>query len=192
MARPKQFNPEVAVEEAMRVFWDKGYARTTPQDLVDALGIGKGSLYNTFGSKRQLFDLALQRYQRYQRETIGAIVDRPGPAKDRLRAAFDYLVRTNLDGTWPRGCLAVNTATELSVGDAPAAEQVARSFDRTESAIRALLVEGRATGELSPDLDPDQCASMLLAVTMGIQVAARMGEDRARLDRIVDGALASL
>ena len=191
MSRPKEFDPEVAVEAAMRAFWQKGYAQTTPQDLVEALGIGKGSLYNAFGSKRGLFDLALRRYQRYQEETIGAIVDQPGPVKDRLRAAFVYLVRTNVDGTWPRGCLAVNTATELGA-DGEAAAAVARSFDRTESAIRALLVEGRATGEIGPQVDPDRTASMLLAVTMGIQVAARASDDPGRLDRMVDGALAAL
>ena len=189
MGRPKSFDPEIAVEQAMRVFWIQGYGATTPQDLVDALQIGKGSLYNAFGSKRELFDRALQRYRRYQDDAIAYQLDRPGPVKDRLRAGLTFLVETNFAGVVPRGCLAVNTAAELGGQDEAATEQVRRSFDRTESAFRAVLEEGRRSGELDADLDPDATASLLLAATVGMQVIARTAGGPERLRRVVDAAL---
>ena len=79
MARPKEFDPEVAVDRAMDLFWRKGYGATSPNDLVAELGIGKGSLYAAFGSKRALFDLALDRYRERQGDTLTEIIDRPGP-----------------------------------------------------------------------------------------------------------------
>ncbi len=112
MGRPKQFDPEAAVEQAMQVFWRQGYAATTPQDLVDALGIGKGSLYHAFGSKHALFELALRRYRDSQAVAVIELLDGEGPVKDRLRAALRMLVEMDLTDPDRRGCMAVN----LSLG----------------------------------------------------------------------------
>lgn len=192
MGRPKQFDPDVAVEQAMQVFWAKGYAGTTPQDLVDALGIGKGSLYNAFGSKRELFDRALQRYRQYQAEAIAEQLERPGPVKERLAAGLRFLVESNLHDEQPRGCLAVNTATELAGVDAGATEQVRRSFDRTELAFRTAIDEGQRTGEIDAALDARSVASLLLAATVGMQVLARTATEPDRLVRIVEAAIATV
>ncbi len=159
---------------------------------MDALQIGKGSLYHAFGSKRALFERALTRYRRYQDDAIAAALDRPGPVRDRIRAGLTFLVETNFGGVQPRGCLAVNTAAELAGADEGAAAQVLRSFERTESAFRAVLEEGRRTGELDADLDPAATASLLLATTVGIQLIARTATGPDRLHRIVDAALAHL
>lgn len=189
MGRPKQFDADVAVERAMVVFWTKGYGATTPQDLVDALQIGKGSLYNAFGSKRELFDRALARYRQFQDETLATLLDRPGAARERIRAGLRYLIDANFAGEQPRGCLAVNTAAELGGRDAAATTDVQRSFDRTGSALRAVIVHGQATGEIDRDVDPDQAADLLLATSIAIQVMARTATDKGRLVRIADAAL---
>ncbi|GAB3835943.1 TetR/AcrR family transcriptional regulator [Dactylosporangium cerinum] len=99
MGRPKQFDPDVAVNKAMELFWRKGFAETTPQDLVAELGIGKGSLYSTFFSKRALFDLALQRYVEMRVAGVVETLERPGPVTERLRVALLRLADTDVTPT---------------------------------------------------------------------------------------------
>jgi TetR/AcrR family transcriptional repressor of nem operon len=183
VGRPKEFDPDVAVDKAMAVFWRKGFAGTTPQDLVTELGIGKGSLYNAFESKRALFDRALRRYADARLAGLAEILEGPGSVRERLRAALCRLA----DADASRGCLAVNTAVELTGTD----EAVVRLFGRIEDAFQAVIEEGQRAGEITPGRDSRQLASLLLASFIGMTVVARTA-DRERLLRIVDAAMAVL
>ncbi|MEU6784233.1 TetR/AcrR family transcriptional regulator [Nonomuraea angiospora] len=192
MGRPKQFDPDAAVGHAMDVFWRKGYAATTPQDLVDALGIGKGSLYNAFGSKHALFEAALSRYRDSQAAALIEMLEEPGPVKDRLRRALRLLSEMDLADPDRRGCMAVNTAAELGQADESAAQLVRRMFDRTEDAFRALVEEGRRTGEISADRDARAVGSLLLNTVVGMRLLARVADGPDRLTRVVDAVVDSL
>jgi TetR/AcrR family transcriptional repressor of nem operon len=190
MGRPKQFDPDTAIDKAMAVFWRKGFAGTTPQDLVAELGIGKGSLYNTFDSKRTLFDLALQRYIDLRVAGLVETLDGPGSASERLRAALQRLA--DVDVTNPsRGCLAVNTAAELAGSDMSVADAVGRLFHRIESAFQAVIEEGQRSGEITAGRDPRQLASLLLTSFIGMTVVAKTA-DAERLHRVVDAVMAVL
>jgi TetR/AcrR family transcriptional repressor of nem operon len=192
MGRPKQFDPDAAVEQAMEVFWRKGYAGTTPQDLVDALGIGKGSLYNAFGSKHALFEQALRRYRDSQAVALIQMLEEPGSVKARLRKVLELLARMDLADPDRRGCMAVNTAAELAGTDETATEIVRRMFDRTEDALRALIEEGQRAGEIAPERDPAALGSLLLNTLVGLRLMARIAEDPERLNRVIDAAIDSL
>ncbi|MGV9380688.1 TetR/AcrR family transcriptional regulator [Nonomuraea sp. NPDC003707] len=192
MGRPKQFDPDVAVGHAMDVFWRKGYAATTPQDLVDALGIGKGSLYNAFGSKHALFEAALSRYRDSQAAALIEMLEEPGPVKDRLRRALRLLSEMDLADPDRRGCMAVNAAAELGQADESAAQLVRRMFDRTEDAFRALVEEGRRTGEIAADRDARAVGSLLLNTVVGMRLLARVADGPDRLTRVVDAVVDSL
>ncbi|MEO3786004.1 TetR/AcrR family transcriptional regulator [Actinocorallia sp. B10E7] len=192
MGRPKQFDPDAAVEQAMQVFWRKGYAATTPQDLVDALGIGKGSLYNAFGGKHALFERALRRYRDSQALALVEMIEEPGPVRERLRRTLGLLVELDLADPDRRGCMAVNTAAELAGTDEIAADLVRRMFDRTEAAFRALVGEGQRSGEISPDRDARALASMLLSTGVGLRLLARVATGPDRLDRVIEATIDSL
>ncbi|MFE9043692.1 TetR/AcrR family transcriptional regulator [Streptomyces sp. NPDC012421] len=192
MGRPKQFDPDVAVERAMGVFWRKGYAATTPQDLVDEIGIGKGSLYHAFGSKHALFERALARYRDSQAAWLEALLDHPGSARDRLRGALEALVHLDLGDPDRRGCMAVNTAAELATADAGTADTVRGMFARTEGAFRATVEEGQRAGEIAADRDAAAVAAWLLATVIGMRVLAKTAEDDAQLRRVVDAAMGAL
>ncbi|GKQ34547.1 TetR/AcrR family transcriptional regulator [Streptomyces sp. A012304] len=192
MGRPRQFDPDAAVEQAMEVFWRKGYARTTPQDLVDALGIGKGSLYNSFGSKHALFERALRRYRDSQAVALTEMLEGAGPVKPRLRRTLEFLVEMDLADPDRRGCMAVNTAAELAGTDKTATDLVQRMFDRTEGAFRALIEEGQRAGEIPPDRDPAALGSLLLNTVVGLRLTARVAEGPDRLTRVIDALIDSL
>ncbi|MQY06721.1 TetR/AcrR family transcriptional regulator [Actinomadura macrotermitis] len=192
MGRAKQFDPDVAVERAMQVFWRKGYGATSPQDLVDALGIGKGSLYNAFGSKHALFELALRRYRDEQAVQLIELLERPGPVPVRLREALELLVRMDLDDPDRKGCMAVNAAAELGGVDQVATDLVRRMLERTESAFQALVEEGQRSGQIDPGRDARKLASLLLTTMIGMRLTARTADGPDRLNRVVDALLDSL
>ena len=89
MARPREFNREVALKEAMKAFWAKGYAATSTEDLIQAMGIGRQSLYHAFGDKRRLYVEALETYQR---ETTSGHLKRLNGAFSPLAAVRDLLI----------------------------------------------------------------------------------------------------
>ncbi|MBT2538853.1 TetR/AcrR family transcriptional regulator [Arthrobacter sp. ISL-69] len=192
MGRPKEFDPETAVVQAMDLFWRQGYASTTPQGLADALGIGKGSLYNAFGGKRRLFDLALQRYLDTQKDVVTSWLNGSGTVKERLRRALMFLVETDLADPGRRGCLATNSAVEFGIADADVATRVQGLFDHTERAFASLIAEGRRSGELRIDLDDQAVASMLLNTVTGLHALARLEKGPARMRSIADATIALL
>ncbi|MEV4036301.1 TetR/AcrR family transcriptional regulator [Streptomyces umbrinus] len=187
MARPKQFDPDIAVEQAMEVFWRKGYAATTPQDLVEALGIGKGSLYNTFGSKHALFEQALNRYIDIRLRVLSELMEGPTPVKGRLREALGFMADEGV-----QGCMIVNTAGELAGTDEAAVRTVRRDFDLAEAAFRALIEEGQRSGEINPQRDPVALGSLLLNTMVGLRLLARIDAGPDRLYRVIDATIDSL
>ncbi|MBW8482014.1 TetR/AcrR family transcriptional regulator [Actinomadura parmotrematis] len=189
MARPKEFDPEVAVEQAMEVFWRKGYGATTPQDLVDALGIGKGSLYNAFGSKHGLFERALRRYRDTQTAALVEMLEQPGPVKERLGRVLRLLAEMDLADPDRRGCMAVNTAAELARADPEATEHVRRMLDRTEGAFRELIREGQRSGEIDAGRNAAALGSLLMNTVVGTRIVARVAEGPERLDRVISAAI---
>ncbi len=174
----------------MDLFWRKGFADTTPQDLVTELRIGKGSLYNAFASKRALFGLALARYVDMRAAAVVAVLDRPGTAEERLRAALRRLADADTALT-SRGCLAVNTVVELAGTDPDATATVRRLFDRLEGAFRTVIAEGQAHGEIAAGRDPGQLATLVLTSFLGMSVLAKT-TDADRIRRTIDAVLATL
>jgi TetR/AcrR family transcriptional repressor of nem operon len=191
VGRPKQFDPEAAVEQAMQVFWRKGYAATTPQDLVDALGIGKGSLYNAFGSKHALFELALRRYRDSQGVALLKMLEESGSVKDRLRRTLRVLAEMDVPGADRRGCMAVNAAAELAGTDESATDLVRRMFDRMEEVFRSLIEEGLRSGEIAAGRDARAMGSLLLNAAVGLRLMARI-TDADRLSRVIDATVDAL
>jgi TetR/AcrR family transcriptional repressor of nem operon len=191
MPRPKQFDPDEAVDKAAALFWRQGYNATTPEQLTADLGIGKGSFYLAFQSKRNIFDLALQRYRETRLTGLAQMLGQPGPVKQRLREALLKLASGR--GRPPlRGCMAVNTAIELGNSD-PAAGLAARTvFDDMEKLLLQAIREGQSTGEIAADKDARACASLLLAAILALQVLGRAQDAPARSKRIIDAALAGL
>lgn len=189
MGRPKEFDPAVAVDRAMDVFWGQGYLATTPQQLAERLEIAKGSMYHAFGGKRQLYDLALRRYLDMRVGSVGAMLDSPGPAKETLRRVLLYLVQTDLERPDRRGCFATNSAIELGRIDEDATRRVLDFFHRTEGAFRQLIERGQRDGDIRTDLEAGDAASMLLSTATGLHVLARVDSGPERLLRAVDATL---
>jgi AcrR family transcriptional regulator len=189
MGRPKEFEPDAVVAQAMEAFWTGGYAGTSPADLAEATGVGKGSLYHAFGSKRELFGRALDMYGQGGSELTEAYLDEPGTAKERIRAYLKFLVDTDLDGPVRRGCLAANTALELGGRDPEATEAVRRMTDRTIELLTARLRRGQRDGDVAPGVDVVAQAHLVMNTIVGLRVMARTHQGPV-LHGIIESALA--
>ncbi|WP_225846162.1 TetR/AcrR family transcriptional regulator [Streptomyces sp. HPF1205] len=191
MGRPRNFEADTVVARAMEAFWTNGYAGTSPADLAEATGVAKGSLYNAFGSKRELFGKALDHYSRAGAELTEECLDRPGTARERIRAYLVLLVDADLDGPVRRGCLAVNTALELGGQDEEATRAVRRMEERTIELLTARIERGRRDGDVAPGVDAKAQARFLMNTIAGLRVMTKT-LDRADLYGIIDTALACL
>ncbi|MGI5454645.1 TetR/AcrR family transcriptional regulator [Streptomyces sp. CA-249302] len=193
MARTKEFDPDAALQAALELFWQRGYEATSMSDLVDRLGIGRASVYATFGNKHELYLKALERYDRAGLPPIVRELSQPGPALPAVRAvvrryaaeAADEQLRLN-------GCLVTNTAAELAPHDRAAARQVERNWDQLETVLHSALVRAQAQGELPADRDPLALARMLLVLLQGLRVVGKASADPARVRDAAEQALALL
>jgi TetR/AcrR family transcriptional repressor of nem operon len=192
VARPRGFDEDLAVEQAMQLFWRRGYEGTSVRDLGDELGLRPGSLYAAFGDKRSLFLRALDRYCAGQGAGLLAAVDGPGPLLPRLRALLVGVAEANRAGVQPPGCLVVSTASELVPGDDDATARVRAAFDRIDAALEVALGEAVRRGELAPDLRPRGVAMFLTTFLQGLTVVSRADPGHDRVDASVDVALAAV
>ncbi|MGF1425429.1 TetR/AcrR family transcriptional regulator [Kitasatospora sp. LaBMicrA B282] len=191
MGRPKSFEPDVVIAQAMETFWTNGYAGTSPADLAEATGVAKGSLYHSFGSKRELFTKALDRYGRMGAEVTEEFLAQPGTAKERIRAYFVLLVDMDLDGPVRRGCLAQNTVEEFGGRDAEVTRKVHRIEERMIELFAARIAQGQRDGDVDRDVDVRAQALFLQTTLAGLRVMAKTF-DRPVLLQIIDTALAGL
>ena len=188
----KQFDEKEALDKAMQAFWARGYEATSIQDLVDAMGLHRGSIYGAFGDKRQLFLKALAHYEvEHRRAWLASLRNHHGP-RAAVMAVFEGAIGAALSDRSRSGCLLVNTAIELSPHDEEIAEAVATGLEETEEYFRSLIVEGKKRGEIKPRVDPTQAARALLGLLVGLRVLSRGRPEPALLEAIAEQAEAVL
>ncbi|MET8472368.1 TetR/AcrR family transcriptional regulator [Streptomyces sp. NPDC006422] len=186
MARPRKFDEERALDAAMHAFWENGYEATSTQDLCEATGLGRSSIYNTFASKHDLFTRSLTRYiERMTANQMAILEDTERSPLDRLRAFFamtvDTEAATRKDGH-SRGCLTVNTTVELAGRDPESARLVERDLDIRLAALRAVIAAGQKDGSITSKRPPAELARFLNTVVGGMRVSGQGGADRATLE----------
>ena len=174
MARPREFDKDEALDAAIATFREHGFEGSSAQMLVRALGIGRQSLYDTFGDKWHLYLSALERYAMSEAEAHMAAL-RTGPrAIDGIAAMIERVVE---EAESP--CLGVNSICEFGQSRPELVQLQDRAGKVIYGAIRARVVEGQAEGSIDPQLDPDQVAHFLSASFAGIRIAVRGGASKA-------------
>jgi TetR/AcrR family transcriptional repressor of nem operon len=192
MPRPKEFERDVVLDRAMRVFWSRGYEATSIQHLVDRMGIQRGSLYDTFGDKRALFFAAIERYDRVVTAKLMAALDEPASGKDAIGKFFRLKVELALESGRPRGCLVTNSAAELASRDRGAATRVGGVLTKIEAAFQRAVVRAQKAGEIDASRNSRALARFLTSSAQGLSVMANTFPERAVLEDIVKVILAAL
>jgi TetR/AcrR family transcriptional regulator, transcriptional repressor for nem operon len=176
MAGVKQFDRNEALDRAMAAFWSRGYEATSIDDLVQATGIGRGSLYGTFGDKRQLFLAALDQYWNTVGMEMFAELSDPD-ARHAIERMFDALIRRASNPKFPRGCLFTNTSLECPTCGEEIARKIAENMGQQETAIYQVLRRAQADGTLSQTQDARALARFFLGVAWGINAVNKSVAD---------------
>ena len=183
MARALEFDRDVALEQAKLVFWAKGYAGTSTDDLIRAMGIGRQSLYNTFGDKWQVYVEALTDYLRRSTSAHTQRLQAAPSALQGIRDMLEGLVVED-DAMRAMGCMGVGAASEFGGKESQLAELRSKGSSQLRTKVAKRVREGQASGDIDLSLNPEEAAGYLLMSMTGIQVAARSGAKANELRRM--------
>ncbi len=189
MAGKKTFQPELVLEKAMDVFWERGYEAVSIEDLVGCTGIGRGSLYDTFGDKHSLYLAAFDRYLRAARAQTVALLDWEGTLPEVLAHLFQTYIDVLLGDPARRGCFLVNASLEMAPHDPEVAQKVQAAYASIEDAFCTFLVTAQEAGEFDSTRDPRQLARFLMGTLVSIRVLARTNTPRGTLEDIARTAV---
>ncbi len=188
----KQFDPEIALEKAMRLFWAKGYAATSLNELLETMEIGRKSLYDTFGNKRALYIKALQRYSQTVVSEIHQGLNSPDrPALENVRAVMREIAAENAKPMSP-GCLLAVSMAQFRTDDAEMAGVLREHMQRVERAYYTAFAKAQAQGDLKPTTNVRNLARLFMSAHQGLTLIGRVTETPDVPHGIVDGALAVL
>jgi len=189
--RPREFDLDTVLDDAMNAFWDRGYEATSIADLMHATGLQKGSLYKAFGDKRSLYLAALRRYLNQASAQVETVFSAEGTAYSALENWFNWAISgCSRDGG--RGCFGVNAMVELGGQDEEVARLVDTQFRALNRQLEEVIARGQADGEFREDVPAPELADFLSVFLTGINAKGRGPLPRARATRLVKSALAAL
>jgi AcrR family transcriptional regulator len=186
--RPRAFDPDTALEAALRVFWQKGYEGTALSDLTAAMGINRPSIYATFGNKEALFRKALDRYsERTTNFTAEALKESTARAvaERLLVGTADLLSRPGN----PKGCLVVQGALACGEEADPIRKELISRRATGEATLRERFEHAKLEGDLPAGADAGDLARYVMAVMHGMSVQSAGGVSRTDLQRVIDLSL---
>jgi TetR/AcrR family transcriptional repressor of nem operon len=186
MARPREFDSDVALERVMQAFWARGYRATSLDALCTATGLSRSSLYAAYGGKRELLLRSIDRYEQQATARIRAALARPVPVRQAIRDFVRELIDRIVNGPGRAGCFIGNCAGELAHRDRSAANRVRRSMQNIESLFADALRAGQQRGELAPGVDTAATARFLVAGIQGLRLVGKANADREALESIAD------
>jgi TetR/AcrR family transcriptional repressor of nem operon len=182
MARSKEFEENVVLDKAMRLFWEQGYEKTSLSDLVEHMGIHRRSLYDTFGDKHTLFLKVMDRFGEKINAELAAGVRRSNTATEALQFIFSFMIDGQADA--PSGCLMVNSAVELAVRDSVVDTKLNKAFTIAEQQLKDIIIWGQRNDEFTTDYDAGELAEYLHNAWVGLRATARMSVAKEKLYQI--------
>lgn len=194
MARPRAFDEHQVLERAREQFWVTGYAGTRMDDIAQATGLGKGSLYGAFGDKGKLFHRVFGDWCTAVVEVAdGQLASGPdAEAMARLSAYVHLMAENTASDTQRRGCLLAKGTAELAQHDPAVAGRSAETMKALLTLLRTDISAAQRHGDIDSAADPERLAALLLTVVRGIEAVGKAGLDPATVRNIADTALAVL
>jgi TetR/AcrR family transcriptional repressor of nem operon len=183
MVRPRRFESDDVEEAILGVFWSRGYARTSIDDLTAATDLLRGSLYAAYGSKEEMFRIAARRYVSH----LGAALASDKRGLDGAQHILETVARLTVRDPGRRGCLILNAIPEAHGLSAETREEMHAALRSMQALFRARLREAQA--DAGTDLDVEPLVAMLFAASVSIRVLGRAGHDRRLLNNITKGTI---
>ncbi|OOR21838.1 TetR/AcrR family transcriptional regulator [Bacillus cereus] len=185
MARLREFDEEKALDAAMQLFWEKGYAATSLSDLTAKMEIQRPSLYAAFGDKEGLFEAALRRYTNLHAASIRTKLQKEQSVKESIRMFFENMVEEEYKRESNKGCFCINTMVEIAPHNEKF-EVLTREHQMYLSVIfQELIAKGIQSGELQSDVNAKALAQTLVTSLIGLTVLMKSRPERSVVDNSV-------
>jgi AcrR family transcriptional regulator len=190
--RPREFDMDLALDQAVRIFSERGFHATSINDLSGAMELTAGSIYKAFKDKRTVFIAALERQSGSRTADLMLALSEKSTGSDKVRAALTFYASASCGVMGKLGCLVVGTAMELSTFDADIAERVTASIRSREKLIAELIRVGQADGTINAKVDVKATARCLLCLMHGLRVVGKTAPPRAEMLATVNIAMKML
>jgi len=192
MARTKDFDENKVLCKAIQLFWHKGYNATSMQDLVDALGISRSSLYDTYTDKHTLFLKALESYQSSGAAKIQDIIDEGHPAKETVKKLLELATGDLTSDVQQKGCFMVNAEIEVAPHDQEVNKMVCQNDQQMEDAFYQVIKKGQHNGEIRSQQDARALSRFIFNTLKGMRVTAKSTNDGVFFEDIINLTVAVL
>jgi TetR/AcrR family transcriptional regulator, transcriptional repressor for nem operon len=192
MARPKEFDEKDVLKKAMLLFWQKGYYQASIQDLVDAMGINRASLYGAFEDKHKLYLQALEMYRQEDVSQLLLLFNRNLPAKQFFDAVFDNVIVGLTDDPNRKGCFLTNAALEMLPDDTEVQSLVSTNIAFLQEIFSEVLNNGLNNNELPKNIEVSKIANFLISQMNGLRMIGKAQPDLKLLNGIKNETLSHL
>ncbi len=183
--RPREFKTEQVIEAAMQQFWRAGYEATSLQDLLEVMHLSKSSLYQTFGSKHELFLRSIDFYQQSLVDEIYKSLSNSRTSKAFLKQLLENVIAEAASNK-KKGCLLVNTVNELSHRDKTVSKAVLIAFRNVANVIRLAIEQGKKEGTIKTAVSTETLVDYIIINISGLRTMAKSGTDKSRLASVVN------
>src|SRR3954449_3840601 len=187
--RPRAYDPDEALKRAAETFWKAGYAGTSLDDLVEATGMNRPSLYAAFGDKREIYLKTLDYYMEESRALARAALAGDPPLRVFLKRFYDKALDLYF-GDGPRGCYTVGTAATVAAVDDDVRKFLADRVRNADDFLRRQIEKAQAQGEIARDADPAALAYLATGTLHTLAIRSRAGISRKELDALAKAAIA--
>lgn len=187
--RPREFDTDSALDEALRVFSERGYYAASISELTEAMGLTAGSVYKAFGDKRGVFLSAFDRYRHVRQHMLDECIAAAPDGYEKLHALVKFFAEASCGEIGRRGCLVVGSATELALFDEEVAGRVGVAFDFDERRILDLIRLGHEDGSIPRHVDAVSTACAILSLTKGMRVVGKTGRTQEHMLAAAEAAM---
>jgi len=190
--RPLEFDPDAALGAAMHVFWRKGYEHTSMQDLLDAMGLSKSSLYQAFGGKQALFERCMTHYGDEMIGGLRAALQTSPSGLGFIRRFLESVLDEARGVCEAKGCLVLNTANEFARRNPQIAQAVAQGLNRFHEVLRAAVMRAQQEGDIEANRDAAMLATYLVSSMSGLKTLSKAGAGESTLQGVIELTLRGL
>lgn len=187
VGRPRQFDEDHALDAAMRAFWTKGYEATSLSDLTEATGLHRGSLYQAFGDKHQLFVRSLKRYlAEMRRQKAAAMRAAPTPVAGIRLVSHAMVDMADDDHECPKGCMALNAVVEMGPHDPVIQQLLTEHTMYMRQSLTDAIAEAQAAGEVDDSRSPEILTGLLMTFMAGLATTMKAFVTKDQAHRLLD------
>lgn len=192
IGRPLEYDPDIALDAAMQLFWRKGYEATSLQNLLSSMGLSKSSFYQAFKSKHALFHKSIQHYRRMLLNDLQSRLKQSDSSRAFIEELFNELSLETSGINSHRGCLLMNTANELAQTDKVIATLISDSLDQLTMVFEQSIIQAQQENTISRDKDPKSLALYFVSSMSGLKNMVKAGVDSKTIQNIAKTTLTAL